>query len=65
MNRLSVNLFSGDLGVSVPIRIPKTLFRMWRATARGLCSRAFKLIREQVERFVRGEPLINIVTGEY
>jgi hypothetical protein len=27
--------------------------------------RAFKLIREQVERFVRGEPLINIVTGEY
>jgi phosphoglycerate dehydrogenase-like enzyme len=28
-------------------------------------TRAFKLIREQVERFVRGEPLINIVTGEY
>jgi phosphoglycerate dehydrogenase-like enzyme len=27
--------------------------------------RAFKLIREQVERFVRGEALINIVTGEY
>jgi phosphoglycerate dehydrogenase-like enzyme len=27
--------------------------------------RAFTLIREQVERFVRGEPLINIVTGEY
>jgi len=27
--------------------------------------RAFKLIREQVERFVRGEPLINVVTGEY
>jgi phosphoglycerate dehydrogenase-like enzyme len=27
--------------------------------------RAFKLIREQVEWFVRGEPLINIVTGEY
>jgi phosphoglycerate dehydrogenase-like enzyme len=28
-------------------------------------TRAFKLIREQVERFVRGEPLINIVSGEY
>jgi phosphoglycerate dehydrogenase-like enzyme len=27
--------------------------------------RAFKLIREQVDRFVRGEPLINIVSGEY
>ena len=27
--------------------------------------RAFKLIREQVERFTRGEPVINIVTGEY
>lgn len=27
--------------------------------------RAFKLIREQVQRFVRGEPLINTVTGEY
>jgi len=27
--------------------------------------RAFKLIREQVERFARGEPLINIVAGEY
>ena len=27
--------------------------------------RAFKLIREQVERFVRGETLINIVTGDY
>ena len=27
--------------------------------------RAFKLIREQVERFLRGEALINIVTGEY
>ena len=27
--------------------------------------RAFKLIREQVERFARGEALINIVTGEY
>jgi hypothetical protein len=38
---------------------------MWRATARGFMQRAFKLIHEQVERFVRGEPLINIVTGEY
>ena len=27
--------------------------------------RAFKLIRDQVERFVRGEALINIVSGEY
>lgn len=27
--------------------------------------RAFALIRDQVERFVRGEPLINIVSGEY
>jgi phosphoglycerate dehydrogenase-like enzyme len=27
--------------------------------------RAFLLIREQVERFVRGEALINIVKGEY
>ena len=27
--------------------------------------RAFKLIREQVERFVRGEPLLNVVIGEY
>src|SRR5579863_2222539 len=27
--------------------------------------RAFRLIREQVERFVRGEPLLNVVTGEY
>jgi len=27
--------------------------------------RAFKLVREQVQRFVRGEPLLNIVTGEY
>jgi hypothetical protein len=27
--------------------------------------RAFSLIREQVDRFVRGEALINIVTGEY
>ena len=27
--------------------------------------RAFKLIREQGERFVRGEPLINVVIGEY
>jgi len=27
--------------------------------------RAFKLIREQVQRLVRGEPPINIVTGEY
>jgi lactate dehydrogenase-like 2-hydroxyacid dehydrogenase len=27
--------------------------------------RACKRIREQVESFVRGEALINIVTGEY
>jgi phosphoglycerate dehydrogenase-like enzyme len=27
--------------------------------------RAFKLIHEQVDRFARGEPLINVVTGEY
>jgi phosphoglycerate dehydrogenase-like enzyme len=27
--------------------------------------RAFKLVREQVERFARGEPLLNVVTGEY
>jgi phosphoglycerate dehydrogenase-like enzyme len=27
--------------------------------------RAFRLIREQVERFVRGEVLINVVKGEY
>jgi phosphoglycerate dehydrogenase-like enzyme len=27
--------------------------------------RAFQLIREQVERFARGQPLQNIVTGEY
>jgi phosphoglycerate dehydrogenase-like enzyme len=27
--------------------------------------RAFRLIREQVERFARGEPLQNIVSGEY
>jgi phosphoglycerate dehydrogenase-like enzyme len=27
--------------------------------------RAFNLIREPVERFVRGEPLINVVIGEY
>jgi phosphoglycerate dehydrogenase-like enzyme len=27
--------------------------------------RAFRLIREQVERFVRGEALINVVKGEY
>ncbi len=28
-------------------------------------ARAFQLIREQVQRFVRGEPLLNIVAGEY
>ena len=28
-------------------------------------TRAFQLVREQVERFARGEPLLNIVTGEY
>lgn len=28
-------------------------------------ARAFHLVREQVERFARGEPLLNIVTGEY
>src|SRR5579862_1412999 len=28
-------------------------------------ARAFQLVREQVERMVRGEPLLNIVTGEY
>jgi len=27
--------------------------------------RAFRLIREQAERFARGEPLLNVVTGEY
>lgn len=27
--------------------------------------RAFHLVREQVERMVRGEPLLNIVSGEY
>ena len=27
--------------------------------------RAFKLVREQVERYARGESLLNIVTGEY
>ena len=28
-------------------------------------ARAFHLVREQVERFARGEPLLNIVEGEY
>ena len=28
-------------------------------------ARAFQLIREQVQRFARGEPLLNVVTGEY
>lgn len=28
-------------------------------------ARAFQLIREQVQRFVKGEPLLNIVAGEY
>ena len=28
-------------------------------------ARAFQLVREQVERFANGEPLLNIVTGEY
>ena len=27
--------------------------------------RAFKLISEQAERYARGEPLLNVVTGEY
>jgi phosphoglycerate dehydrogenase-like enzyme len=27
--------------------------------------RAFKLVREQVDRYARGEPLLNIVSGEY
>jgi len=27
--------------------------------------RAFELVRAQIQRFVRGEPLLNIVTGEY
>jgi phosphoglycerate dehydrogenase-like enzyme len=27
--------------------------------------RAFKLVREQVERYTRGEPLLNVVSGEY
>jgi phosphoglycerate dehydrogenase-like enzyme len=28
-------------------------------------TRAFRLVREQVERFAKGEPLLNIVDGEY
>jgi phosphoglycerate dehydrogenase-like enzyme len=28
-------------------------------------ARAFRLVWEQVERFARGEPLLNIVGGEY
>ena len=28
-------------------------------------ARAFQLVRDQVERFAKGEPLLNIVTGEY
>jgi phosphoglycerate dehydrogenase-like enzyme len=27
--------------------------------------RIFKLASEQVDRFARGEPLLNVVTGEY
>jgi phosphoglycerate dehydrogenase-like enzyme len=27
--------------------------------------RAFQLVQEQIDRYVRGEPLINVVTGEY
>jgi hypothetical protein len=27
--------------------------------------RAFKLASEQAERYARGEPLLNIVSGEY
>jgi phosphoglycerate dehydrogenase-like enzyme len=27
--------------------------------------RAFQLVREQVERFLSGKPLLNVVSGEY
>ncbi len=31
----------------------------------GLMRRAYKLVRAQVERYVNGEPLENVVVGDY
>jgi len=72
-------LYDGRVRAAIDVTDPEPLppgHRLWRApnllisphvggASSAMWPRAYRVVREQLERYVRGEPLANQVTGEY
>jgi phosphoglycerate dehydrogenase-like enzyme len=72
-------LYDGRVRAATDVTDPEPLppgHRLWRApnllisphvggASSAMWPRAYRVVREQLERYVRGEPLANQVTGEY
>jgi phosphoglycerate dehydrogenase-like enzyme len=72
-------LYDGRIRAAVDVTDPEPLpagHRLWQApnlllsphvggASSAMWPRAYRLVRAQLERFARGEPLENLVTGEY
>ena len=75
LHALQANKVRAALDVTDPEPLPAD-HPLWKAPnllltphvggdSENFMERAFHLVRQQVERMVRGQPLLNIVTGEY
>lgn len=76
---LTAELASGRIGAALDVTDPEPLppgHPLWQmpnvlltphvgGSVRGLLRRAYGLVGDQVRRYVAGEPLINVVQGEY
>jgi phosphoglycerate dehydrogenase-like enzyme len=72
-------LYDGRVHAAIDVTDPEPLppgHRLWRApnllvsphvggASSAMWPRAYRVVREQLERYARGEPLANQVTGEY
>ena len=78
-HKLADALYDGRIRAAVDVTDPEPLpagHRLWQApnlllsphvggASSAMWPRAYRLVRAQLERFARGEPLENLVTGEY
>jgi phosphoglycerate dehydrogenase-like enzyme len=79
MTALTAELISGRIGAALDVTDPEPLpdgHPLWglpnvlitphvAASVGGMLRRAYRLVGDQVRRYVAGQPLVNVVTGDY